>query len=237
MSHFNTSIQGTNVLNQAYCDLIFLLDRNYPKKSALTFVANHYTLDSKFRNILNRATLPLSAVQIIENNLLEDPDSLKGRDFHIDTYNQLITFFSLMNHDTVIICRDGVLRDIFSSLHTKKDLRVDRELLSPYFRSLSELKPKNIYFYFDKQRSFSKDHARLFSTLFQEFSITGSCEIQKAVDWSLKKQKKEIVLSHDKAVLTVAPHCFDFLSWFFNLKLPRDLSQQISLNFRGISCF
>ncbi len=237
MSHYNAFIQGNEVLNQAYCDLIFLLDRNYPKKSALTFVANHYTLNSKFRNVLNRAALPLSLVQTIRNNLLEDPDSLKGRDLHIDTYNQLITFFSLMNHDPVIICRDGVLRDIFSSLHTKRDLQIDRELLSPYFRSLTKLKPNNIYFYFDKQRSSSRNHARLFSTLFQEFGISGSCKIHKAVDWSLKNQIEEVVLSHDTAILTVAPHCFDFLSWFFNLKSPHDLSQRLFIDFLNINCF
>ncbi|MHA2203467.1 MAG: DUF434 domain-containing protein, partial [Candidatus Hodarchaeales archaeon] len=55
MFPFNSSTQDESSLNQAYCDLIYLLDRDYPKKSALTFVANHYTLDNKIRNILNRA--------------------------------------------------------------------------------------------------------------------------------------------------------------------------------------
>lgn len=237
MSTSNTSIKENKVLNLAYCDLIYLLDRNYPKKSALTFVSNHYTLDKKLRNILNRAALPLKMVKTIQNNLFGDPDLLKDRNFHIDAYNQIITYFSIINHDPVIICRDGVLRDIFSSLHSKKDLRIDRGLLIPYFRALLKLDPKNIYFYFDKQISFSKNHAILFSTLMQEFQITGSCEIHKAVDWSLKTQTEEVVFSHDTAVLTVVPYCFDFLSWFFSSNFPRMLSQRLSIDFLNITCF
>ena len=230
------SLTMTKVLKHAYCDLIFLLDRDYPKKSALTFVANHYNLNKKFRNILNRAALPKMTVKRVQSNLVRDPVLLKGRDFHIDTYNQLITFFSLVNHDPVIICRDGVLRDIFSSIHSKNDLEINRELLSHYFVTLSKLKPGNLHFYFDRQRSHSKNHARFFSALLQEFDLLGVCEVHKAVDWSLKKQTKALVFSHDTAVLAVAPQCFDFSSWFFNLTFSYDLSQQLSLNFQSISC-
>ncbi len=236
MAEIKGSITITKKLKKAYCDLIFLLDRRYPKKSALTFVTNHYTLNSKFRNILNRAALSSNTVKRIQKNLLRDPDLLKGRDFHIDTYNQLITFFSLVNHDPVIICRDGVLRDIFSSLHSKNDLQINHELLSQYFTTLSKLKPRNLFFYFDKQRSHSKNHARIFSALFQEFNLLGVCEVHKAVDWSLKNQTEELVFSHDTAVLTIAPQCFDFSSWFFNLTFPHAISQRLSLNFQNISC-
>lgn len=235
MFPFDSSIQDES-LNQAYCDLIYLLDRDYPKKSALTFVTNHYTLDNKLRNILNRAALPLNMVHTIRNNLLRDSDSLKGRDFHIDAYNQLTTFYSLKTNDPVIICRDGILRDIFSSLHTKRDLRIDRELLIPYFRSLLKLEPKSIHFYFDKQISFSKEHTKVFSIFFQELNLAGSCEVYKAVDWCLKTQTKEIVLSHDSTVLTEAPHCFDFFSWFLKMKSPHTLSQQLIIDFLNMSC-
>ncbi|MFX0013647.1 MAG: DUF434 domain-containing protein [Promethearchaeota archaeon] len=237
MLHHRLSIQDGEILKQAYCDLIFLLDRNYPKKSALTFVANHYTLNSTQRNILNRAALPLNLVQTIQSNLLNDYDLLKGRNFHVDVYNQLITFFSIINHDPVIICRDGVLRDIFSSLHSKKDLKVDREFLVPYFNLLLKLQPCNIHFYFDKQRSYSKNHARLFLQLLKEFSITGSCELHSAVDWKLKIQKEEVIMSHDTAVLIGTQCCFDFFSWLLSIKFSQSISQQFVIDFLNITCF
>ncbi|MHA2202086.1 MAG: DUF5616 domain-containing protein, partial [Candidatus Hodarchaeales archaeon] len=157
-------------------------------------------------------------------------------EFHIDAYNQLTTFYSLKNNDPVLICRDGILRDIFSSLHTKRDLRIDREFLFPYFKLLMKLEPSSIHFYFDKQISFSKEHAKLVSTFFQEFDLTGSCEIYKAVDWYLKKQTKEVVLSHDSTILTEAPYCFDFFSWSLNITSPYILSQRLIIDFLDITC-
>ena len=236
MFPFNSSIQDESSLNQAYCDLIYLLDQDYPKKSALTFVANHYTLDNKLRNILSRAALPSNLVHIIQKNLVRDSDFLKGREFHIDAYNQLTTFYSLKNNDPVLICRDGFLRDIFSSLHTKRDLRIDREFLFPYFKLLMKLEPSSIHFYFDKQISFSKEHAKLVSTFFQEFDLTGSCEIYKSVDWCLKKQTQGIVLSHDSTILTEISYCFDFFSWSFKIKIPYTLSQRLIIDFLNITC-
>lgn len=212
------------------------MDRNYPKKSALIFVANHYTLDKKLRNILNRAALPLSMVQVIKNNQIREYDSIKGKVFHIDAYNQLTTFYSFKSNDMLIICRDGFLRDIFSSLHTKRDLRIDRELLIPYFKSVQKLEPKSVHFYFDKQISFSNEHAKLAYALFQEFDLLGSCETYESVDWYLKKQTKEIVLTHDSTILTFAPYCFDFFSWFLEMMSPSTLSQRIIVDFLNITC-
>jgi hypothetical protein len=232
----DSPIQDEQTLNQAYCDLIYLLDRKYPKKSALTFVANHYTLDKKQRNILNRAALPSNIVKVIKNNLVKDYDLIKGKELHIDAYNQITTFYSLKNNDPVIICRDGFLRDIFSSLHTKRDLQIDRELLIPYFESVKKLNPKSVHFYFDKQISFSLEHVKLAYALFQEFDLLGSCETYESVDWYLKKQTEEIVLSHDSTILTVAPHCFDFFSWFLKMMSPSTLSQRIIVDFLNITC-
>jgi hypothetical protein len=198
-------------------------------------VANHYTLDNKIRNILNRAALPLILVQEIKKNLV-NYDSLKGKEFHIDAYNQLTTFYSLQNNDLLIICRDGFLRDIFSSLHVKRDLRIDHDLLIPYIESILKLEPKTVHFYFDKQISFSKEHARLTNALIREFNLLGSCETYKSADWYLKKQTKEIVLSHDSTILSVAPHCFDFFSWFLKMMSPLTLSQRTIVDFLNITC-
>ena len=52
--------ENLNVLTNAYCDLIFLLDRGYPKNSALSFVSNHHLISKKGRSILNRAAISLN---------------------------------------------------------------------------------------------------------------------------------------------------------------------------------
>jgi hypothetical protein len=233
----NFNIETNKKLIDAYCDFIFLLDRNYPKKSALTFVANRYNLENKFRNILNRAAISFEEVQTIKSHLIGNSTLLQGKDLYIDTYNQIITFFSFVNNDPLIICRDGVLRDIFSSIHKRKDLKVERKLILPYLRSLTRTNPKNLYFYFDSQISHSNNHAYLFRILLSELNIEGVCEVHQAVDWILKNKTEGVVLSHDSTILLIAPRCFDFLLWLLNLKYPYAFSQQLSINFSTVSCF
>lgn len=231
------NIETKKKIIDAYCDLIFLLDRKYLKKSALTFVANRYNLEKKFRNILNRAAISFEDVQTIRSHLIGNSTFLQGKDLYIDTYNQIITFFSFVNNDPLIICRDGVLRDIFSSIHIKKDLKVERKLILPYLKSLTRINPKNLYFYFDSQISHSNNHANLFRILLSELNIEGVCEVHQAVDWVLKNKTEGVVLSHDSTILLIAPRCFDFLLWFLNLKYPHAFTQQRSINFSALSCF
>lgn len=224
-----------NILTRAFCDLVFLLDRDYPKKSALTFVANHYNLETKYRNVLERAALSSEEVQLIQSHLITEPTFLRDKVLHIDTYNQLTTFYSLENHDPLIICRDGVIRDIFSSIHVKKDLKLHKELVIAFIRALSQLSPDSLIFYFDRQRSQSKNHANLFQMFLHELNIMGSCEVQSAVDWKLKSVTKGVVLSHDSIILKAAPSCFDFILWYLNLKFPASLYKQVSINFSEVS--
>jgi hypothetical protein len=232
----NISKKDYKKVIEAFCDLIFLIDRKYPKNSALTFVANRYNLKTAFRNILNRAAVTKVEVQTIQNHLVRDFKSLQGKDLYIDTYNQLITFFCFMNNDPLIICRDGVLRDIFSSIHIKKDFKVERKLILPYIRSLTEIQPRNLYFYFDSQISHSKIHANMVKDLLTELNIEGVCEVHRAVDWILKSKTEGIVLSHDSIILQKAPRCFDFLLWYLNLNYPNNFSQLISFNFSIVNC-
>jgi hypothetical protein len=220
----------------AYCEMIFLLDHGYPKRSVLNFIANHYNLEKKFRNILNRAALSVKQVKVIKEHLILDTSVLSGKNIYIDAYNQLSTFFSLKNHDPIIICRDGVFRDIFSSIHGKKNLRVDREFLSSYLRIISELNANNIIFYFDKQRSHSRDHANTVTEIFQTLGILGTCKLVSCVDKSLKEKNQGIVFSHDSAVLEVVPYCFDFNSWYIRVGSKNTFPQKMFLNFQAVEC-
>ncbi|MHA2223953.1 MAG: DUF434 domain-containing protein [Candidatus Hodarchaeales archaeon] len=225
-----------HLLKNAYCDLIFLLDRNYPKKSALEFVSNHYVLEKKYRNILNRTAFPIDTVRIIKKNLVNVPDQIKGKTIHIDAYNQLTTFFTIFNHEPVFICRDGMLRDIFSSLHSKNELMINNELISLFLNTIMRLEPKKVVFYFDQQRSHSKKHARLISSFLDEFNQEGSSFVHNAVDWSLKHQTDDIIFTHDTVILTKASQCFDFSMWVFNLEFSNNLSHPLSIDFQSITC-
>jgi hypothetical protein len=185
--------------------------------------------------VLERAAISSEEVHLIQSHLITEPTFLRDNILHIDTYNQLTTFYSFKNHDPLIICRDGVIRDIFSSIHTKKDLKFHEELIIPFLETLSRLNPKILVFYFDRQRSQSKNHAKLFQTLLHELNINGCCEVKSAVDWALKNITEGVVLSHDSIILKATPLCFDFMLWYLNLKFPDSLYKQVSINFSEVS--
>jgi hypothetical protein len=223
-------------MNKAYCDLVYLLDQGYPKKSALTFVGNHYTLDNNQRNVLYRAAIPLKDVKTIQGHLIHDYLILNTKVFYVDTYNQLITFFSLINQEAVIICRDGVLRDIFSSIHVDKDLQITSDLIYQYLTVLLKLKPKKVKFFLDAKKSYSKKHASLISNTLPSFDIPGDCIVDNAVDWHLKEQIGGVTFSHDSAIIKVAPYCFDLFLWVIESNFLPMRSDDTILNFKEIIC-
>lgn len=227
---------SNNLMNRAYCDLVYLLDKGYPKKSALTFIGNHYTLDINQRNVLYRAAIPLKDVKAIQAHLIRDYSILRSRIFYIDTYNQLITFFSIISHDVVILCRDGILRDIFTSLHVDKDIQISNDLIGQYLTVLSKLKPKKVKFFLEAKKSNSKKHSSLISNKLPEFNISGDCVVNNAVDWHLKEQIRGVTFSHDSEILKATSYCFDFFLWIIKSNLLPVNSDDIILNFKEIIC-
>jgi hypothetical protein len=214
--------ENKTVLTKAYCELIFLLDRGYPKSSALTFVANHHLISKKERSIINRAAISLKDVMKINSGRLEDPHELKGRELAIDLYNQYTLYQSVLDGEPIIQGRDGILRDIFSNLHSKNDLRFDPYMVETFLIGLRELKPKSINLFFDKQRSKSKEHLLLFQDILSTQDITNSCLLLKAVDHHLKSLSDSIILSHDSIILKEVNYSFDFMEWYIKKKNLRE---------------
>lgn len=222
-----------NVLLRAYCDLIYLLDKGYPKMSALTFVTNHYKISKSERSILNRAAFSLTDVEAINSKKIKDPSILGGKVIIVDLYNQYTSYQSVLDNDPIILARDGVVRDIFSILHSKKDLRINSQMVESFLSSLIELNPKHMYLFFDKQRSKSKEHIRIFNRILKQYKIAGSCVILKAVDHHLKSQTDSIILSHDSIVLKNVNFCFDFIYWYIKEK---NLKWKIEKQFISFQC-
>ncbi|MFW9855891.1 MAG: DUF434 domain-containing protein [Candidatus Thorarchaeota archaeon] len=213
-----------------YCDLVYCLDRGYPKTSALTFVANHHNLDQVYRNILSRAALPLLEVQEIERKLIRDPDDLRDNILYVDGYNQLSTYYSLANKDPLILCRDNLLRDIFSSLHSKKNLQIEERFIESFLLGLLPFQPLRVVILLDRQRSHSKTHATIVRNVMAKIGMDGICKVTKSVDSLLKQKTKGITLSHDSAILCSVSRCFDLFNHIY--PVPRNSV----LNFREITC-
>lgn len=201
----------------AYEELCYLLDKGYPKKSALTFVANHHNYAECERFILNRIALPQNLVEKINQGKIAEPHHLYNRIFSIDIYNQFTTFQTLLNNEPILLCRDGVFRDMFSILHTKNDLQFTSEIIENFVLNIFKLKPSYINMYFDKQRSKSRNHSHKFQHILNKFELPGRCIVTQSVDHDLKVQADVITFTHDSIILNEVAASFDFIKWYIEV--------------------
>ncbi len=90
-------------------DLIFLLDRRYPKKRAIEIVGNRYRLDGDERKILYRGVFDTRSA---ERRKAKRCALSQVERILIDGYNVLITLESYLKGKMVFRSLDGYLRDI-----------------------------------------------------------------------------------------------------------------------------
>ncbi len=92
-------------------DLIWLLDKKYPKKSAVELVGNRYSLNHEERMILYRGVFDFKSSEKRKKKLI-DPDKIRIDKLIIDGYNVLITLESYLSGKIVFRSLDGYVRDI-----------------------------------------------------------------------------------------------------------------------------
>jgi hypothetical protein len=97
------------IFRDSIADLIYLLDKGYPKKPAIELVGNRYRLDSDQRKILYRGVFDTESAA--RRKAKQCPLSRIER-ILIDGYNVLITLESYLKGKTVFRSLDGYVRDI-----------------------------------------------------------------------------------------------------------------------------
>jgi hypothetical protein len=90
-------------------DLIFLLDRKYPKKQAIEIVGNRYRLNHSERMILYRGVFDTHSTVLRKEKRVEIQ---KIKRLAIDGYNVLITLESYLKGRIVFRSLDGFVRDV-----------------------------------------------------------------------------------------------------------------------------
>ncbi|MFW6181041.1 MAG: DUF434 domain-containing protein [Spirochaetota bacterium] len=98
-------------LRQAMRDLLYLLERGYPRNPAIQLVGNRHALSSEERKILFRGVFPRSLCAERREKLV-DPAQGVPAPLIIDGYNLFITLESYLRGRTVFIALDGFMRDV-----------------------------------------------------------------------------------------------------------------------------
>lgn len=209
-------------IDEAAYDLRFLLNRKYRKKNALQFVSNKYLLNKKERNFLARSVFSrvksaqrkdkLANIEEIQDNLLI-----------LDGYNVLITVESILsgNFESIILCDDGVIRDLNAVFGKYKFSKFTEDALSHIFSLISKFNPLKIIFFLDSPVSFSGKLAMLIENIMNDMGVSGEVKLSKNVDMEIKtlaKQKEGIVATGDSIIIDKVDKFIDIPSYILKNK-------------------
>ncbi|BCU70812.1 DUF434 domain-containing protein [Stygiolobus caldivivus] len=125
---------SNQLLQRAYEDYKFLINRGYNRKPALDLVSARYGLSKKERLLLYRCTHTDEEVEAIRQKKVEAPEEVM-----VDGYNISLTLLSAIYNDDVFICDDGLVRDLGLGKRKEKDEVFDSIVLIAEFLSFKRV--------------------------------------------------------------------------------------------------
>lgn len=188
-------------------DIRYLLDRKYPKKSAITYVSNRYGLTKDERNILTR----IACEKDISNDRkrkLVSIEFIRDKNLFIDGYNVLITVESLILGYPVFLCDDGILKDVRSLFRRYKIGFMTKEALSMIEMITSKHTPKEIVIIFDSQISRSGDLSKMARDIFDKDNclVFTSKDTDKEI---MENSRKGIIATSDGMIIDNVDNVLD----------------------------
>ncbi|WP_414469346.1 DUF434 domain-containing protein [Methanobacterium sp. ACI-7] len=206
-----------NKLKEAAYDLRFLLNRNYRKKSALTFVANKYVLSRSERNYLARSVFSKPVSNSRKNKIIDLPQ-IEDRFLLVDGYNVLITTESICREDyaSLVLCDDGLIRDINAVFGKYKFNEYTEISLNSILKLVQEYDP-HVIFFFDKKVSWSGKLAKLTEEIILSMDLQGETVLSENVDFDIVKEgmaKNGIIATSDGIIIDKVENVIDIPSVF-----------------------
>ena len=193
----------------------YLVNRGYPKDSAIRFVCDHHRLPQAQRFVLTRiivaATLAYS--RRAKSQSLE---SLRLKGVFVDGYNVLITTESLLAGYPVYLCDDDFLRDTRGIFSSYKISGLTAPALSGLLDLLAEAEPVHVEVLLDQQMSRSGELAELVRGMMAGRGLPGTARTARNVD-HLLKVSESVVATSDGNVIDAAIRIYD---------LPREIAKR-----------
>ena len=194
---------------EAVKDVRFLLDRGFPRDSAVEFVSDHHLLELEKRHLITRCVFSQEEAKSHKDILLE-PDSVRGARVGVDGYNVLITVESILNGEQVIRCDDGFIRDLQTVFGSYSMSEQTEAAVKKIFEVLTDMGPSKVFFYFDKQASKSGELSGYVRREMAKSGIEGDAQTARGVDaevWS-----HEVSASSDRVIIDKSGRVIDLPS-------------------------
>ena len=200
-----------SALQEAVLDLRYLLNRGYPRSSAVEFVANHFRLSKLERYFLTRCVFSKEESRAHLAKLVR-MGAVRGKRLGIDGYNVLITLESLMLGHLVVRCDDGLLRDLRGVFGRYKFSKEKHPVLEALLDIVQMARPARADIFFDKQVSRSGELAAALRAMLRERGIEGTAVAVAQADTKLRGY--EVVASSDRIVIDRAQRVWDLPAEF-----------------------
>lgn len=184
------------ILKKAQEEILWLLDRGYPIKNAVTFVGNHYMLSNRQRLALARATSPTASLVERKNKEVFVCDN---QFVSIDGFNLIITLEVALSGSTLIKCMDGTIRDLAGLRGTYRLIDKTDIAIALIGEKLKTMNIAGVVFYLDAPVS---NTGRLKTRIFEllgGYNYDISVQLINNVDALLKN--KPFVITSDAIIL------------------------------------
>lgn len=176
------------ILRRAADDVRYLLDRGYPKESAVRFVSDHYRLPQEQRFATIRVVLSAEKARTRREKAMP-LEALRGKTVFIDGYNVLIAVESLLSGKVVYKGDDGFLRDTQGIFRSYQASKLTAPAISEILRLLRFAAPARVEVLLDQQISMSGQLAAEIRGMMEELGLQGSARTAQDVDHKLKAAK------------------------------------------------
>ncbi len=191
------------MLRCAAKDVRYLLDRGYPKESAVRFVSDHYRLPQEERFALIRVAVPTELAEKRRVKMLP-LEALRGRAVFVDGYNVLITVESVLGGLPVYEGDDCFLRDTRGIFRSYKTSSLTVPALSLILELLAFAAPCRVEVLLDQQISMSGRLAALIREMMAERGLPGMARTEKFVDYQLKTAEGVVATADGNVIDSVS---------------------------------
>ncbi|MGI6032719.1 MAG: DUF434 domain-containing protein [Coriobacteriales bacterium] len=187
-----------HVLRRAAEEVSFLVDRAYPRDSAIGFVGDRHQLTERQRLLLARAVSGELARKKRQSREL-DLKGLAGRTVLIDGFNLIITLEVALSGSPVVIGQDGTVRDLAGLRGTYHLIDKTPVAIDLVFDALEAHGAAGAHFLFDLPVSNSGRISGLVRELGEPRHLEVDSDTIEGVDKKLSAS--EYVVTSDSAIL------------------------------------
>ena len=181
-------------------DIRYLLDKGYPKGSAVRFVGDHYSLAKDRRFILSRNVVAPDIASARRMKSVPCSD-IRDREVLIDGYNVLITIESYLKGEEMWVGDDGFIRDnrrVFRShVNDGSTVRSVGLMLSVASRNAAGM----VTILLDEQMSMSGQLVLLIRQRMAEAGIKGRVLTSASTDHDLKRAGSSAIVATADGVI------------------------------------